>query len=151
MKMMPHRRLRYIGLDVHRATIAVAISEEEGSPSSYGTIANDPPAVRKLMTRLGGNDVELRVATRLGRPGTRSIGSSRTSASNASWLRRRSFPCVQVTRSKLIAAMRSSWLGCCEVATSRRSGCLIENMRYSAIWSEHVRTPKPTNSAPNTV
>lgn len=69
MKMMQHRRLRYIGLDVHRATIAVAIAEEEGSPSSFGTIANDPSAVRKLMTRLGGKDVELRVAYEAGPTG----------------------------------------------------------------------------------
>jgi len=47
MTMMQHRQLRYLGLDVHRATIAVAIAEEEGAPSSYGTIANDPDAVRK--------------------------------------------------------------------------------------------------------
>src|SRR4051794_5169599 len=59
MKILPHRRLRYLGLDVHRATIAVAIAEEEGSPSSYGTIANDPAAMRKLMKQLGGKDVEL--------------------------------------------------------------------------------------------
>ena len=38
MKIMQHRQLRYMGLDVHRATIAVAIAEEDGSPSSYGTI-----------------------------------------------------------------------------------------------------------------
>lgn len=69
MKMMPHRRLRYIGLDVHRATIAVAIAEEEGSPSSYGTIANDPDAVRKLMRQLGSKDVELRVAYEAGPTG----------------------------------------------------------------------------------
>jgi transposase len=69
VKMMPHRRLRYIGLDVHRATIAVAIADEDGSPSSYGTIANDPTAVRKLMTRLGGKDVELRVAYQAGPTG----------------------------------------------------------------------------------
>jgi transposase len=69
MKMMPHRRLRYIGLDVHRATIAVAIAEEEGSPSSYGTIANDPDAVRKLMRQLGGKEVELRVAYEAGPTG----------------------------------------------------------------------------------
>ena len=62
MKRMPHRRLRYIGLDVHRATIAVAIAKAEGSPSSYGTIAHDSAAVRKLMARLGGKDVALRVA-----------------------------------------------------------------------------------------
>jgi transposase len=69
MRMMQHRRVRYIGLDVHRATIAVAIAEEGGSPSSYGTIANDPPAVRKLMTRLGGKDVDLRVAYEAGPTG----------------------------------------------------------------------------------
>ena len=51
--MMQHRQLRYIGLDVHTATIAVAIAEEEGSPSSYGTIANDPSPMRKLMTATG--------------------------------------------------------------------------------------------------
>ena len=45
---------------VHRATIAVAIAEEEGPPSSYGTIANEPATVRKLMRQLGGKDVELR-------------------------------------------------------------------------------------------
>jgi transposase len=50
---MQHRRLRYIGLDVHRATIAVAIAEEEGSPGSYGTIANDAAAVRMLVRQLG--------------------------------------------------------------------------------------------------
>src|SRR5690348_18136044 len=62
MTMMQHRRVRYIGLDVHKATIAVAIAEEEGSPSSYGTIANDPDAVRKLMRQLGGKGVDLQVA-----------------------------------------------------------------------------------------
>ena len=62
VNMTPHRRSRYIGLDVHRATIAVAIAEEEGAPTSYGTIANDPSAIRKLMARLGGQEVRLRVA-----------------------------------------------------------------------------------------
>jgi transposase len=69
MRMMQHRRVRYIGLDVHKATIAVAIAEEEGSPSSYGTLANDPDAVRKLMTQLGGKGVELRVAYEAGPTG----------------------------------------------------------------------------------
>ena len=67
--MMQHRQVRYIGLDVHRATIAVAIAEEEGAPSSYGSIANDPSAVRKLMTRLGGPDFQLRVAYEAGPTG----------------------------------------------------------------------------------
>jgi hypothetical protein len=58
MNMMHHRQMRYIGLDVHRATIAVALAEEEGASSSYGTIANDAAAVRKTMKQRGGKDVE---------------------------------------------------------------------------------------------
>ncbi len=69
MPMMPHSRSRFIGLDVHRASIAVAIAEEEGAPNSYGTIANDPSAIRKLMTRLGGPAVRLRVAYEAGPTG----------------------------------------------------------------------------------
>ena len=67
--MMQHQRSRSIGLDVHRATIAVAVAEEDGPPSSYGTIANDPTAVRKLMVRLGGPEVRLRVAYEAGPTG----------------------------------------------------------------------------------
>jgi transposase len=66
---MQHRRLRYLGLDVHRATIAVAIAEEEGAPTSYGTIANDAAAVRKLVRQLGGRDVEVRAAYEAGPTG----------------------------------------------------------------------------------
>jgi transposase len=66
MSMMQHR---YVGLDVHRATIAVAIADEDRSPTSYGSIANDPTAVRKLMTRLGGASVRLHVAYEAGPTG----------------------------------------------------------------------------------
>ena len=70
MTMMQHRHVRYIGLDVHQATISVAIAEQEGgTPSTYGKIANDPSAIRTLMTRLGGADVELRVAYEAGPTG----------------------------------------------------------------------------------
>jgi transposase len=69
MNMMQHRQIRYIGLDVHKASIAVAIAEEAGAPTSYGSIPNDPSAIRKLMTRLGGPQVELRVAYEAGPTG----------------------------------------------------------------------------------
>ena len=66
MPMMPQqRRVRYIGLDVHHASISVAIAEDDGSPAtSYATIPNDPTALRKLITRLGHpqDGVRLRVA-----------------------------------------------------------------------------------------
>jgi transposase len=69
MTMMQQRRIRYIGLDVHKASIAVAIADEAGAPTSYGSIANDPSAIRTLMTRLGGPEVELRVAYEAGPTG----------------------------------------------------------------------------------
>lgn len=69
MTMMHHRQIRYIGLDVHKATIAVAIADEAGAPTSYGSIANDPSSVRTLMTRLGHPQAELRVAYEAGPTG----------------------------------------------------------------------------------
>jgi len=70
MTMMQHRQVRYIGLDVHKVSISVAIAEAEGgSPTHYGKIANDPSAIRSLMTRLGGPDVELQVAYEAGPTG----------------------------------------------------------------------------------
>jgi transposase len=69
MTMMHHRQIRYIGLDVHKASISVAIAEESGAPTSYGKVDNEPAAMRKLMTRLGGPEVELRVAYEAGPTG----------------------------------------------------------------------------------
>jgi len=47
---------RFVGLDVHAETIAVAIAEpgREGEVRSFGTIPNRPEAVRKLVQKLGG-------------------------------------------------------------------------------------------------
>ena len=44
---------RWVGLDVHAATIAVAVAESDGSVRSLGTIPNTPEAVAKLMRKLG--------------------------------------------------------------------------------------------------
>ncbi len=47
---------RFIGLDVHAQTIAVAVAESgrDGEVRGMGTIPNRPEAVRKLVQRLGG-------------------------------------------------------------------------------------------------
>lgn len=59
---------RCIGLDVHKETIAVAIADPDEPPVTYGTIANDPGAIRKLLRQLGEGRA-LRVAYEAGPTG----------------------------------------------------------------------------------
>src|SRR5712692_3253436 len=47
---------KFVGLDVHKATIAVAVARGDGAAESLGTIPNDPDAVVKLVRRLGAED-----------------------------------------------------------------------------------------------
>jgi transposase len=51
----------YIGLDVHKETIAVAIAEtgRTGEVRFYGEIANTPDAVAKFLKKLGGRHGKL--------------------------------------------------------------------------------------------
>ncbi|MCH9662544.1 MAG: IS110 family transposase [Gammaproteobacteria bacterium] len=44
---------RYVGLDVHADTIAVAVAEGRKKVHSLGIIANTPAAIRKLVKKLG--------------------------------------------------------------------------------------------------
>lgn len=44
--------IHYVGLDVHKETIAVALCDQEGRATSLGTIPNGPDPVARLMRRL---------------------------------------------------------------------------------------------------
>jgi transposase len=46
-------KVRFLGLDVHAETIAVAIAEPDGEVRSLGTIANREESIRKLIKKLG--------------------------------------------------------------------------------------------------
>ena len=46
-------KLRFLGLDVHAETIAVAIAETDGEVGSLGTIPNRAESIRKLIKKLG--------------------------------------------------------------------------------------------------
>src|SRR5580692_9429093 len=46
-------KLRFLGMDVHAETIAVAIAETNGETRSLGTIANREDSIRKFIKKLG--------------------------------------------------------------------------------------------------
>jgi len=62
------QKMRYLGLDVHAETIAVALAEPDGSVRELGTIRNRPEAVRKLLTKLAPSET-LRVCYEAGPTG----------------------------------------------------------------------------------
>ena len=47
------KRIKFVGLDVHAETIAVAVAEQEGEVRSVGVIPNRSESVRKLVKKLG--------------------------------------------------------------------------------------------------
>ncbi|MGC2209700.1 MAG: hypothetical protein WA532_06265 [Candidatus Korobacteraceae bacterium] len=50
------KKIRFVGLDVHAETIAVAVAEPNGEVRSLGTISNREESVRKLVNKLGPPD-----------------------------------------------------------------------------------------------
>lgn len=60
---------RFVGLDVHKASIAVAVAGPFGDPEDHGQIANEPTTIRELLDRLSGPDVRLTVAYEAGPTG----------------------------------------------------------------------------------
>jgi transposase len=60
--------VRFVGLDVHAETIAVAIAEPTGEVRSLGVIPNRPEAIRKLVKKVGPSE-QLRVCYEAGPTG----------------------------------------------------------------------------------
>ena len=46
-------KIRFVGLDVHADTIAVAVAEPDGEVRSLGSIPNRLESIRKMVAKLG--------------------------------------------------------------------------------------------------
>jgi transposase len=46
-------KVRFVGLDVHAETIAVAVAEPDGEVRSLGIIPNRPESIRRLVKKIG--------------------------------------------------------------------------------------------------
>jgi hypothetical protein len=68
------KNTRFLGLDVHAETVAVAVAEGRNQVRSLGTIGNRPEAVRRLLGKLG-KLTEVKVCYEAGPTGYALIGS----------------------------------------------------------------------------
>ena len=80
-------RITYVGLDVHKESIVVAVAEGglRGEVREYGRIANTAAALDRLLRKLGGDGVKLRFCYEAGPCGYGIQRRCRRAGTNASW------------------------------------------------------------------
>src|SRR4051812_9723709 len=103
-------KLRFVSLDVHADTIAVAVAEHGGEVRSHGVIANRPESIRKLIAKLGPAK-QLRVCYEAGPTGYVLYWQLTQSGVACEVIEPTLVPTKAGDRVKQIAATRRNWPG----------------------------------------
>src|SRR6516162_3562971 len=84
-------RITYVGLDVHKEGIVVAVAEGglRGEVREYGRIVNTPAALDRLMCKLGGPASGFGFVTKRARAAMASNVTCRRAGTTALWWRHR--------------------------------------------------------------
>jgi hypothetical protein len=107
----------YLGLDVHKETIAVAIADGRSSDVRfYGGINNTPVAIAGMLKSLGGRMANCASCTKLARVGMASIVKSMQPAMSARSSRRR----TRRAGPAMTGATRYCWRGSRALVSSHR-------------------------------
>ena len=103
-------KVRWVGLDVHADTIAVAVAEDGGEVRSVGVIPNRPEAVRRLVKRVGGSR-GLRVCYEAGPTGYVLYWQLAALGVGVRWWPRPWYRCGRASVSRRTGATPGSWRG----------------------------------------
>ncbi len=108
------KSITYIGLDVHKNTIAVAVAESglRKEVRDYGTIANTPAALKKLIAKLASTGHELRFCYEAGPCGYGIQRQIAAAGQECIVVAPSLIPKSLATGLRLIGAMRSIWPSC---------------------------------------
>jgi len=133
----------YVGLDVHKDSIAVAYALGMGEVEQLGKIGTTKTDVDRLCKRLQSKGRQVRVVYEAGPCG---YGLYRE-------LVQKGFDCMVcapslIKKSPVIASRQtgvtqSNWCADCAPVTSRRCMCRALKMKHSAIWPVRGQRPKP--------
>jgi transposase len=102
------KNTRFVGLDVHAETIAVAVAEGRGKVRALGTIPNRPEAVRRLLGKLC-KPGELRVCYEAGPTGYALYWQLTAMGIACEVIAPSLAPSKPGDRVKTVAATRSGW------------------------------------------
>ncbi len=143
------KRMRFVGLDVHKETIAVAVAPPEGEALSLGTVPNNPEAVRKLIKKLreGG---ELICCYEAGPTGYVLYWQLEALGVRCVVIAPSLVPVRPGDRVKTDRAMRSSSHDYFAPGSSPRFGSQHPSTKHCVTWCAHERQPNGTSAVRGT-